>query len=171
MQASLVVEESMAQLKCPSCSKEFVRRVSRVGTFERLLSLFFIYPFKCQLCDFRFRARQSGVRYTRIEEDHREYKRMEVSFPVTFSGPGAAGEGMVCDISMNGCSIATSAEVRPGAIIGLELKVALDAAPVTIDAAVVRHVGQQRFGVQFLKWQHQERNRLQLYIRGLLIGR
>jgi len=45
----------MADLKCPNCARDFVRRVSRAGLSERLLSVFYVYPFKCQLCGYRFR--------------------------------------------------------------------------------------------------------------------
>ena len=37
------------------------------------MSLFYVYPFKCQLCGERFRSFQRGVRYIRVEEDRREY--------------------------------------------------------------------------------------------------
>jgi stage V sporulation protein G len=55
---------------CPKCSSEYVKRASRVG-LERLMSLFYIYPFRCQLCWHRFRLFQWGVTYTRIELDSR----------------------------------------------------------------------------------------------------
>jgi hypothetical protein len=44
-------------------------------------------------------------------------------------------------------------------------------APVTVDAAVVRNIRSGAAGVEFLQWQQSERDRLQLFIRGLLIGR
>ena len=55
---------------CPKCSSEYVKRASRVG-LERLISLFYIYPFRCQPCGHRFRLFQWGVTYTRIELDSR----------------------------------------------------------------------------------------------------
>ena len=48
----------MAQIRCPNCSKEYVARVARVGFAEEILSLFYIYPFKCQLCGCRFKGLQ-----------------------------------------------------------------------------------------------------------------
>jgi transposase-like protein len=53
---------------CPRCSSEYVKRVSRVGP-GRLMSLFYIYPFRCQPCGRRFRILQWGVTYTRIEKE------------------------------------------------------------------------------------------------------
>ena len=95
----------MAALTCPNCSKHYVRRVRREGLFERLLSLGYIYPFRCQLCRTRFRARQPGVRYTRVDEDRREYERIPVRFPVTLAIGHASVRATALDISMAGCSL------------------------------------------------------------------
>jgi hypothetical protein len=56
----------MPQPVCPKCSSDYVERVSRIGS-ERLISLFYIYPFRCQSCGHRFRLLQWGVTYTKIE--------------------------------------------------------------------------------------------------------
>jgi DNA repair exonuclease SbcCD ATPase subunit len=53
----------MPQPVCPKCSSDYVQRVHRVGP-ERLISLFYIYPFRCQPCGHRFRLLQWGVTYT-----------------------------------------------------------------------------------------------------------
>lgn len=161
----------MPQLKCPNCSRQFVRRVSRVGFMERLLGLIYIYPFKCQICGHRFRFLQFGMPYVRVEEDHREYDRMHMNFPIHYGRGGVPGVGLVVDISMGGCRFNTASELKLGTLLNLELVAADDAAPILIDAAVVRHVRGQTVGVEFLQWRHQERERLQLFVRGLLIGR
>src|SRR5574338_510650 len=104
----------MPQLKCPHCACEFVRRVSRAGFLLILLSYFYIYPFKCQLCGERFRHRERGVRYVRVEEDRREYDRLEINFPVTFYGQDISGEGTLVNVSMGGCSVRTAAKIESG---------------------------------------------------------
>jgi hypothetical protein len=161
----------MTELKCPHCARDFVRRVAKSSPAEMFLSLCYVYPFKCQLCGHRFRAFQRGVRYLRVEEDRREYDRMEVKFPILFNGQNVSGDGMLLNISMAGCSFATSAELGIGMIIKLELSIAGGVSPVIVDAAVVRNVYQGSAGVEFLRWQASERERLQLFVRGLLIGR
>src|SRR4029453_2417950 len=158
-------------MKCPNCARDFVRRVSRSGFWEILLSCFYVYPFKCQLCGYRFRHFQWGVRYVRIEEDRREYDRMEMTLPVSFSGQDVSGEGMLLNISMGGCSFTTSAQLESGAILNLSLQISRDIAPVVVDAAVAASWNASSVGVEFLRWQPTERERLQLFIRGLLIGR
>lgn len=173
MSANLVESKPMSQLKCPSCSREFVRRVARVGLAERVAGWVYIYPFKCQICGFRFRFLQWGVRYLRMEEDHREYDRMAMNFPVIIRGEQIDGEdeGNVLNISMGGCSFTTSSKLAKGMILRLELNVSTEAPPVLVEAAVVRHWHNQIAGVEFIQWQQSERERLQLFVRGLLIGR
>lgn len=161
----------MTDLKCPNCARDFVRRVAKSDVAEIVLSLVYIYPFKCQLCGHRFRAFRRGVRYVRIEEDRREYDRMEVKFPVVFGGESVSGDGTLLNISMAGCNFATSVELGIGMIVKMELLIVGGVSPVMVDAAVVRNVYQGRAGVEFLRWQASERERLQLFIRGLLIGR
>jgi TolA-binding protein len=56
----------MRQPVCSKCSSDHIERVSRIGS-ERLISLFYIYPFECQACGHRFRLLQWGVTYRKTE--------------------------------------------------------------------------------------------------------
>jgi PilZ domain-containing protein len=161
----------MTSVKCPNCARDFVRRVARKGLAEVVFSLFYVYPFKCQLCGERFRSFQRGVRYVRVKEDRREYDRMEMSLPVEFRGEKVSGQGTLLNISMGGCSFSTDADLAIGMILKLELHISGDVPPVIAEAAVVRNARSGSAGVEFLRWQPAERERLQLFVRGLLIGR
>jgi hypothetical protein len=156
---------------CPNCSKKYVTRVARLGLLEHLLSIFYVYPFKCQLCGYRFKFTQKGVRYKRIEEDRREYERLPMSLPVAFSGDQIEGEGVLCDISMGGCTFRTATLPAGGSIVRMALKISNDVQPVNIDAAVIRNTRKDHIGVEFLSFEAAERERLQLFIRGHLNGR
>jgi hypothetical protein len=145
--------------------------VAAVGVGEKLLNLFYVYPFKCQLCGFRFRCLQRGLRSIRVAEDRRVYDRLAIHLPVTFSGNGGSAEGTMIEISMAGCSFSTSAFMTIGMNLKMGLKVSSDAAPILVGAAVVRHARPQAIGVEFLQWPPGERQRLQQIIRGLLIDR
>ena len=52
--------------QCPSCREGKGRRSQRKNTFERFLSLAYIYPFRCQRCGYRFFKLQWGVRYKKV---------------------------------------------------------------------------------------------------------
>jgi len=51
--------------ECPRCGSPDVRRTRRVGLIERLLSLVYVYPFRCARCLHRYRAMRWGRRYTK----------------------------------------------------------------------------------------------------------
>lgn len=160
----------MEQVKCPNCSRQFVRRVSSVGSAETFLGLFCIYPFKCQLCGCRFRIPQWGVRDVRAAKERRQYDRMAVNFPLTFHAVNLSGQGTATSVSMGGCSFNTSTLLAHGNVIRLRLQLSNNLSPVTVDEAVVRYAQEGWVGVEFLRWQESERDRLQLFLRGLLIA-
>jgi len=54
--------DAQRALHCPQCGTHFVRRSHRQGITERLWSLVAVYPFRCQVCAHRFKARQSRGR-------------------------------------------------------------------------------------------------------------
>ena len=142
-----------------------------VGALETLLGIVYIYPFKCQLCGFRFRLPQWGVRYVRMPQDHREYDRMPAKFSLAFETQNIKGQGMATNLSMGGCNFNSATPLASDMVLRMELQIAADVAPVVVDAAAVRYARDRSVGVEFLQWQEDERDRLQLYVRGLLIGR
>lgn len=157
----------MTQLVCPKCSAEFIKRVTKNGFKDRLLSRICIYSFRCQICRFRFQALQWGVRYPSVEKDKREYERLAMNFPISFVGENISGVGAAFDISVNGCGFATDVQLNEESIVRLALQISSELEPVTIEAAVVRFVQHGRTGVEFLRFQPVERERLQVLIRGL----
>jgi hypothetical protein len=161
----------MASMKCPNCARDFVRRISGAGLAETFLRLVQVYPFKCQLCGHRFRSYQGSVRYITVQEDRREYDRMERKFPITFSGEDISGEGVVLDVAMGGCTFTTRSDLAIGMTVKMNLRISAAVPPVIVDAAVVRNVRAGIAGVEFLRWQESQRERLQLFVTGMLIGR
>ena len=161
----------MSSIKCPNCARDFVRRVLGAGLAETFLRLVQVYPFKCQLCGHRFRSFQVGVRYLTVQEDRREYDRMERKFPVTFGGEFISGEGVVLDVTMGGCTFTTRSNLVIGTTVRMDLRISAAVPPVIVDAAVVRNVRSEIAGVEFVSWQESERERLQLFVTGMLIGR
>ena len=161
----------MMYLICPKCSREFVKRVTRQGFAEKLLGVFYIYPFRCQLCGYRFRFLQWGIRYQRIEEDRREYERLSIDCPVSLRGENLYSEGNVVDISLGGCTAMIETQLTPGDLCSVGLYLSNDVLPIRVDAAVVRTARPNSLGIEFLKFRDNDRERLQLFIRGLLRGR
>jgi PilZ domain len=160
----------MSLPKCPACYEDYARRVRREGLIEHLLSQFYVYPFRCQLCGKRFRARQPGVRYIRIDEDRREYERIPVNYDAILSVEREHSEGVVKDISLGGCSVDTRTPLSPGTILQLGLQLPGDRGGITIDAGVVRTSRPGSVGIEFIRFKHAERNRLKDLVRSLHFG-
>jgi len=159
----------MARVKCPCCARDFVRPIASAGFLETALTVLCVRPFKCQLCGHRFRSLSWDARSVRSREDHRQYSRMQRQLPIAFSGEGIAGHGMLQNISMGGCCFTTGADLPAGMIMRLSLQIVTDVPPVTVDAAVVRHTRKRTAGLEFKRWQERERERLQAFIKGMLI--
>ena len=138
----------MLQPLCPNCSRDYTRRVSRIGFKERLLSIIYVYPFRCQLCGYRFSFMQWGVCYTRVEEDRREYNRMPANFPVSFAYDGVEGTGHAVDISLNGCSLQADTTIAEGSIVRMALQMSEELAPIGVEAALVREIDRNRIGIE-----------------------
>jgi hypothetical protein len=51
------------KLKCPKCRNNGVRRSPRKSAMEYVLSLAYVYPFRCEFCGQRFKRIQWGRRY------------------------------------------------------------------------------------------------------------
>jgi hypothetical protein len=99
------------------------------------------------------------------------YQRSPVNFPIAFANGEVSGKGRVGDISMGGCTVQTDAQMALGAIFQLSLGIPAAVSTITIDAARVRNVRLDRVGLEFLKFQKSERERLQNLVRGLLFAR
>jgi hypothetical protein len=162
----------MSQAKCPKCSGEFIKRVSRRGAFELLLSLLYIYPFRCQLCGHRFKLLRWRKMYRKALYDRREFERRPVSLKTSIWGEsGEHGEGVVEDLSMLGCGITAGTAFREGSIVRLELHVPQDATPIVVQAGVVRHSGSSHSEIEFLRMQHSDRERLRALVQELFAER
>ena len=151
----------MESPSCPNCNKDFVRRAHRQGPAEVLFSLFYLYPFRCQLCTQRFLALQWGYRYKRYTPDRREYLRIPVRVHAAFLGEASRGEGTAADLSMRGCALATDTRPAQGEVLRLKLDLQ-NGRPETIEveAAVVRNVVGRQYGLEFLRIHSQEKEQL-----------
>ena len=151
---------------CTHCATSFVTRVRCRTLLDRLLSKIFYHPFRCQICRRRFRAWERAD-FAAIT-DQREYDRLAMNFPLSFSGDAGSGTGTVSDISINGCAFISEARPPENSVLRLALRVSAELEPVAIEAAVARHVRPDgRVGVEFLRVEPRERERLELFIRGL----
>lgn len=154
--------------RCHSCQSIYVRRTHRVGMFERMVSLFYVYPFRCQLCSARFTCFQWGVRYAQ-QEDLRQYERIGVQFAVLFSSSQTVGKGVVTDVSVADCAFETSLPLKQGDTLKLELYAKSGRLPIIVEKSVIRSIRKGIVGVQFIEVSDTDRARLHRFV-GDLIG-
>ena len=145
--------------QCPSCQSIYVRRAHRIGIMERVLSLLYVYPFRCQLCSARFSNFQWGVRYDK-QEDLRQYERIGVRFPALFSSARTTGKGMITDVSVADCALESPLALKVGESLKLELYAKAGRTPIVVDKALIRSVRKSMVGIQFIEVSEDNQARL-----------
>src|SRR3989441_7527009 len=101
-------------VRCPRCGGQSVRRSSRVGAFERLISSLYVYPFRCQRCSHRFRALNWGHRYPHPKGERRDYERVAVRLPARLTAGTESADAETTHLSVSGCAVRTDARFPPG---------------------------------------------------------
>ena len=156
---------------CPKCKSPLVGRTHRNGMTEQALSLAYVYPFKCQVCQHRFRRLRWGERYVRVPLDRRDTERLPTRIPVTIHWKdGGQGQGTVRDISVMGCGIETEAVVPMGALVLLQLEPEGEP-PIDIDVGEVRSRQPRRIGVRFARVAPTHSERIRQVVQRLLAAR
>jgi hypothetical protein len=155
---------SFVSVLCPECDGTLARRSHREGLAEKMLSLMYVYPFRCQFCGHRFFAIQWGVRYHKVAVEHREYHRHQTQIPLMLFGREGEFHGMTADLSINGCTLTASGPFQENSKWGIRLLLPYDPNPVMVDEAVVRTVRNQQIGMEFVRSAPVEKERIGRFI-------
>jgi PilZ domain len=151
---------------CPRCGRSQARRTSRSGPGERFLSVFYAYPFRCQVCGRRFRAVQWGVRYARMT-DVREFDRIPIRVVAVVDDGRTNFQGETINLSVDGCAVETDAALLPDASVRIQLQLPHDERPVDVALAVVRASRQGAIGLHFVRMDADSRQRLRRFMLSL----
>src|SRR2546428_10594722 len=122
-------------VQCPRCGGQGVRRSSRVGALERLISAFYVYPFRCQRCTHRFRALNWGHRYPHPRGERRDYERIAIRLPARLTAGTESADAETTDLSGSGCAVRTDAHFPPGTEVSFTLRLGSGGKPVEIAEA------------------------------------
>ena len=156
------------ELVCTKCRKPFIKASRRQGLLDRLLSLVYAYPFRCQVCRHRFHLLQWGLRYIERDVDRREYERRSVKLRAVMSTSEGQYEGHTIDLAMGGCAVETNNPLlREGTLLSVHLDAFDSESPIVVEAAVVRAVHGTHLGLEFLRMNEKEKERLSQYILSL----
>jgi len=99
--------------------------------------------------------------------DKRQCARVAVELAVSFSGSGVSGGGLVCGLSMRGCTIVTDELIQRGTTWALHIQLPEQYTPLKVDLAEVRWADGREAGLEFLRLRLEEKQRLQGFINGL----
>ena len=156
----------MSSPTCPRCGRSQARRTSRSGLGERFFSVFYVYPFRCQVCGRRFRAVQWGVRYARLT-DVREFDRIPIRVVASVDDGRTNFQGETINLSVDGCAVETDAALLPDASVRIQLRLPHDERPVDVSLAVVRASRQGAVGLHFVRMDADSRQRLRRFMLSL----
>jgi PilZ domain-containing protein len=119
---------------CPNCRRRTARRCRRTGAIDRLASLAYVYPFRCEVCSRRFYVVRWRTRYERMEIDRRMHERVEIAAPIVIGVGGHRIDGVTDTVSLGGCGVLTAASLNAGDVVTLEI--GDERAPIVADAIV-----------------------------------
>ncbi len=158
-------------VQCRRCGKGSANRLHRGGVFGHLLSLVYIYPYRCRACWRRFRAFRWGTRYVRKQANRRSHRRLQTHLPVVFSSGETHGEGIVTDIAMGGCRLKTRVRLTEDTPLELKLQVLEGETEIRVDRATVRSVESFFTGLSFAHLAGAEKKRLRSFLVQLMTSK
>src|SRR6185436_16194444 len=96
--------------------------------------------------------------------EKREGERITVELPVSFSGAGLAGGGLISGLSIRGCKMVSDELLLPGMTIALHIQLPDQYAPLKVDLGEVRWAQGEECGVEFQRLRLEEKERLQRFV-------
>jgi hypothetical protein len=157
--------------ECPQCHADVARRISQSGPVDRLLNIFSIYSFRCQLCAHRYRKCLVGTDRIALPSDKRQFERLPTHVRATIVGPQGQSDDVITDLSLGGCTLHTTTTFTRGAFLHLNLQPSDRDAAIVVETAMVRSVRSEYLGLEFLEFGRGQRERLAEFVRGLLLTR
>ena len=90
----------------------------------------------------------SGIRA--ILSNRRGHHRAPTSFRAKLMFAAGNQDGVVVDLSLNGCRVRSSLVLSPGTLVLMRMEIPELSLSIRIDGAVVRWSGVGQYGIQFL---------------------
>jgi hypothetical protein len=150
-------------LVCPKCSSLLISRPKETGLADKLLATFSGASFECQVCHHRFRVNSPKAALDPPAQDRRKAARQPANIPVRFECGAESGDGMLTDLSADGCALDSQRKLRPGLVLRLHLPAGTDASPhaTMSQIATVRSVDGTRNNLKFLAFTEPEKEQLE----------
>lgn len=98
----------------------------------------------------------------------RSHNRFQVQCPVYFLGGSFLGRGTAIDVSQDGWRVEGDHQVKRGMHLAVRLFLPDQDPPVRVERATVRWCSDQEFGLQILKMDPPEQQRLSHFVKSLV---
>ncbi len=95
----------------------------------------------------------------------RKFARYAVGLPCQFASDHYSGEGQVVDVSTGGCKVEADAHFALGEYVCVTLHCLTPDRPISIELAVVRWCSEGALGVEFIRMDPTEQERLRLLVQ------
>ncbi len=96
--------------------------------------------------------------------------RYPIQCTITFLGDHLVGEGSVRNVSTGGWKVESAQPVQRGNYFALRVLLPDHAVPIKVDLAAVRWSSGREFGLEFLRMQQKEQERLRRFVSPLKTG-
>jgi len=111
----------------------------------------------------------------------RKNLRFAVQLPLSFKSDKITGEGVVFNISLEGCgvvfnlslegcAVGSDRSIRPGTYLQVYIQPYQQELPIEVELAVVRWSEGQEFGLEFIRIRAEEQDRLRRFVKTLEAG-
>ncbi|MBI5411474.1 MAG: PilZ domain-containing protein [Nitrospirae bacterium] len=99
--------------------------------------------------------------------ERREFARVAVELPLSLSGNGMAGGGLISGLSARGCTLVSDELILPGTTLALRIQLPTQSVPLKVDLAEVRWAQGRECGLEFLRLRLEEKKRLRRFLSAL----
>jgi c-di-GMP-binding flagellar brake protein YcgR len=96
--------------------------------------------------------------------NQRKHPRFSVEYSAAFSSDSTSAQGLILNISSLGCKARSMTAVEKGDFMGLLIDIPTHETPLQVALAVVRWVRQQEFGLEFIRIEPKDQERLRLLL-------
>jgi PilZ domain len=137
---------------CIRCGRDFVLGVPKETWTDRLYGQLRVLPFRCQVCNARFRSRQATPSRER-GLGRRQYIRLPIQLPVLIQfRDGTTATARVKDLSIGGCEIIGTHALEPGATFTIRMSGLLYySGQIDAEVVVVHTAHPQAAGLKFIR--------------------
>jgi hypothetical protein len=137
---------------CIRCGRDFVLGVPGETWTDRLYGRLHVLPFRCQVCNARFRSRQAQPSRER-GLGRRQYLRLPIQLPVLIQfRDGTTATARVKDLSIGGCEIIGAHTLERGATFTIRISGLLYySGQIDAEVVVVHTARPQTAGLKFIR--------------------